>query len=427
MNCEQFRERIGDYLDGALDEAGRREMEEHDRMCPECHAFLDDIKKITGALNALPDSMPVPLAAQAGWRKAIREEKRRKAGFFSRGLATVAAALLVLFGATFISRQNPARTALTANPAVPEAGAYLEETAGEYDGYGVVDSAPRFFGAQMTDGTLKREIVGVSDEAAPAASLGASAEESAAKEPEAEKPAAQVRVVRSAQVVMDTAEYEKDCMMLQNIVLGCEGYYEVSSETSQKGQALQALIRVPVSRLDDFMAEIEMVGTIREKTLRAEDVSDRFADLASRLSACEEKLEKLYELRDGCTDVNDLVTITDGIEEALSEQERLLGRQNALAVQEEYARIRVTLREEGAEYEPLAEDETIAPASGDASRSTVGSRIGEEFSGSVSWVKSFFGDAAVLLVGNLPKLVIAVPAIVLLVLLIAAIRRRKRK
>ena len=58
----------------------------------------------------------------------------------------------------------------------------------------------------------------------------------------------------------------------------------------------------------------------------------------------------------------------------------------------------------------------------------MGERIGEKFSDSTSWLKTFGEDALVLLVGSLPKLVVAVPALVLLILLIRyLVVRRKRK
>jgi anti-sigma factor RsiW len=42
-----------DYLDGLLDDAGRARVERHARFCPRCHALLEGLRRVLGAMREL--------------------------------------------------------------------------------------------------------------------------------------------------------------------------------------------------------------------------------------------------------------------------------------------------------------------------------------------------------------------------------------
>jgi len=52
-----------DYLDGALDPAGRARVERHAHVCPKCHELLRSLRGLLAALRELrvaPDPVPRP-------------------------------------------------------------------------------------------------------------------------------------------------------------------------------------------------------------------------------------------------------------------------------------------------------------------------------------------------------------------------------
>jgi anti-sigma factor RsiW len=62
--CQQAVELVTDYLDGALSRRNRRRLEAHLRTCPNCSAYLEQIRitiRLTGAIE--PDDLTP--AAQA--------------------------------------------------------------------------------------------------------------------------------------------------------------------------------------------------------------------------------------------------------------------------------------------------------------------------------------------------------------------------
>jgi len=58
MTCEKIQERFADYLTGDLDEASRREVQDHIAACAGCRAELEDLTAAWAKLGVLPDEQP---------------------------------------------------------------------------------------------------------------------------------------------------------------------------------------------------------------------------------------------------------------------------------------------------------------------------------------------------------------------------------
>jgi hypothetical protein len=58
LNCEQFSDRLADYLEGELPEAVRAAMESHADVCASCGALLSDITALREDAAALPALQP---------------------------------------------------------------------------------------------------------------------------------------------------------------------------------------------------------------------------------------------------------------------------------------------------------------------------------------------------------------------------------
>ncbi len=129
MNCEQLRRLLDAYMDGELSDAQLREMEAHAAACEDCRREFEAAKLVRDALGSLPEEVDVPLEAQASWRRAVREEagrdawpdertaayvraKRNSSHRWMRAVYAVAAALVLVLGATAMLGRMPARKAV---------------------------------------------------------------------------------------------------------------------------------------------------------------------------------------------------------------------------------------------------------------------------------------------------------------------------
>jgi len=60
MLCERFREKLTDYLEGALSPSEDRAMGEHALVCPVCHELLNEVRNAIRACRELPLAAPAP-------------------------------------------------------------------------------------------------------------------------------------------------------------------------------------------------------------------------------------------------------------------------------------------------------------------------------------------------------------------------------
>lgn len=99
MTCAEIVGLLDRLMDGELSEEERRELEAHGESCPTCAEQIRATLQMKALFEEMEPEVDVPLAAQAKWRRAIREDaaqRRRKR--LTRWVGSVAAALVVLVG-----------------------------------------------------------------------------------------------------------------------------------------------------------------------------------------------------------------------------------------------------------------------------------------------------------------------------------------
>jgi anti-sigma factor RsiW len=63
VRCVEFVELVTDWSEGALDDDVRVEVEEHISLCPDCLAYLDQLRATSRLVHDLP-AEPVPDASR---------------------------------------------------------------------------------------------------------------------------------------------------------------------------------------------------------------------------------------------------------------------------------------------------------------------------------------------------------------------------
>ena len=185
MGCEEFIRRLDQLMDDELDERQLEDMRAHAAECPDCARELDATLRLKAMLKSLPVEADVPLAAQAGWRKAVRAEaKRKRTRSFTRIAAAAAAVVVAVVGVTLVKppAKLNATSAKTADSAPEEAYEEAREEAApmavslyeaediafEDADAGVVlaGGAATFEGEKAFDGEASLEADGAAEEAA---------------------------------------------------------------------------------------------------------------------------------------------------------------------------------------------------------------------------------------------------------------------
>jgi hypothetical protein len=83
MNCERIKERFADYLTWDLDEAARRDVQDHIASCPACREELENLTAMWARLGVLPEEQPS--GALRGRFYAMLEEAKTDIGAAGAG------------------------------------------------------------------------------------------------------------------------------------------------------------------------------------------------------------------------------------------------------------------------------------------------------------------------------------------------------
>lgn len=133
MDCEKLNGLLDKLMDGELTDDERAAMTAHGRECPDCAAAIRATLQMKALFDQMEPEADVPLAVQAKWRGAVREEaKQRRSRRLVRWVASAAAAVVAVVGIGLALGSNRApKQAVDAAPLIEaeEAaeGAFMDE------------------------------------------------------------------------------------------------------------------------------------------------------------------------------------------------------------------------------------------------------------------------------------------------------------
>ena len=206
------------------------------------------------------------------------------------------------------------------------------------------------------------------------------------------------KVIRNVTVSLETDAFDDNVDALLKKVNEVGGYVESSNVDGKKpevyndpGRYGYFTFRIPVDRVDEFVADAKGYGTLRSSYESAEDITSRYFDTETRLSVLRTQLDRLTSIlveTDNLADVieleSEIARVTLEIEELTTELRRYDGLVS-------FATVSVNLQE-------------LRLSQGPAAEKTVGERIGEDFVDSLYGVGTFCVDVFVWIVGALPVL-----------------------
>ncbi len=119
------------------------------------------------------------------------------------------------------------------------------------------------------------------------------------------------KVIRTGSLLIEVDDYEVARGAIESLVRGSGGFVagvDVGRHEGAVGAATLTL-RIPESQIDDAVAALSKMGTLRRESLRAEDVSDTYYDLAARLRNAKKLEDRMLELAARAGGVKDLLEV----------------------------------------------------------------------------------------------------------------------
>lgn len=420
IDCKFFTEHLNAYLDSELDQSTRQEMHRHAANCPSCGERLESMTRLLTMCAEMDEGLAVPLEAQAAWRKAVREEAASrgrkvsgKGAVFRRWTGGIAAALVLLVGGTFAYRMRDNAVPIT----LPREPSYVDSTAPNYyAGTRMSTTGTQAVPAQMrmeTDGAVSGDTGAIEDAVFIDGEVAAQDQTAAGEEVQSEQV-----VLRTAERTLESSSFDQSLSYIQNLVTEYQGYFEQSTVDGQsfeeggQGRAAELSIRVASESLDDFLTSLDAVCTVTYKSESAQDISDRYYDVETRLESYRVQMERLNQLL-GSASLEDMLLLEDKRTQVQQEIDSLEGQLKSWSGQAQRSTVYVTLRE------VEARDQVRSTGNG------LGERVKTAFYDSLNWLNGFLQDAAVVLAIAAPVLVVLIPVLVVVWAIVAGVRHRK--
>lgn len=226
------------------------------------------------------------------------------------------------------------------------------------------------------------------------------------------------KVIKTANLNLQTLEFEEFAKALEQKVAEASAYFQyadVSGSDYYGGRkSANYTIRVPEANLNQFLAGIEGIATVTNKTLGEEDVTLNYVDTEARIKTLEIEQERLLALLEKADDLDSIIMLEQRLSEVRYSIESFQSKLRTYDDKITYSTVRIYVYEVTRVTEKEPE--------------TLWERISNGWSDTMYNISTGAQDFLVWAVVNLPYLVFwAAVIVVLVVVLKKKIAKRKAK
>lgn len=119
------------------------------------------------------------------------------------------------------------------------------------------------------------------------------------------------KIIRTGEIALVVDDYQRARQAIDRLVSGAHGFIASAEVARTEGAVAAAtlVIRVPEGEVDAAVAALSKLGTLERESIRAEDVSETYYDLAARLRNAKSLEERMVELAAKAGGVKDLLEV----------------------------------------------------------------------------------------------------------------------
>lgn len=234
------------------------------------------------------------------------------------------------------------------------------------------------------------------------------------------------KIIYSADLYLQTTEFDKTMQTLEANVAACGGFVEGSNvygdveynsdgTTRVVNRTAYYTVRVPAASFESFLKQADGLGNVLSSSRNAENVTSSYTDYEARLSSLNTQEERLLDMLKKTTDVESLVALEQRLSDVRYEIESIERNLRNLDRQITYSTVTLTL-EEVELYTPTA------PV-----KRTFGEKMASSFSDGWNGFTRGVQNLCIGLAGALPALILLAILAVAVLLIVRSIRRKHAK
>lgn len=227
------------------------------------------------------------------------------------------------------------------------------------------------------------------------------------------------KIIRNADVSVETLEFDAFLAQLADSVGAIGGYVESSSvggrtlRNDQKLRYAHYVVRVPAERLDEFLNTVSSLGNVTSANTGLRDVTTSYVDSEKHLEALRTEQDALLEILSKATTVEDIITVQDRLTHVRYQIESY--ESTLRSYDDQIALSAVSLNINEVERETQIKEETF------------GEEVSRRFHESLQDVGSGFKSFGAWLFGNAPEIIVVLVIIGLHVLVVILIVKGAKK
>ena len=156
-----------------------------------------------------------------------------------------------------------------------------------------------------------------------------------------------VKMIYRGSLELQTTEFEHSDTEIKALTRRLGGYFEEQSTRNRSGgyRSASYTVRVPAGRFEEFLGQVGNICAVVYQTQSADDVSEYYYDMESRLETAKIKLDRLQALLARAEAMEDIITLESAISDTEYQIERLSGEKRHYDSLIGYSTITVELNE----------------------------------------------------------------------------------
>ncbi|MEU0025929.1 DUF4349 domain-containing protein [Streptomyces sp. NPDC006335] len=176
---------------------------------------------------------------------------------------------------------------------------------------------------------------------------GAAEDSASGKKASAAPDPATNHIIRTASLTVQVKDVPKALAAARTTTENAGGFVgkESTSRDEEGREQTEVVLRVPVEKYDEVLADLEGAGKLLERTADAQDVTDQVVDVQSRIATQRASVARIRDLMDKATKLSDVVTLEGELSSRQADLESLLARQASLKDRTSLATITLSLSE----------------------------------------------------------------------------------
>ncbi|PEL07626.1 DUF4349 domain-containing protein [Bacillus sp. AFS017336] len=221
------------------------------------------------------------------------------------------------------------------------------------------------------------------------------------KQPFEQLEASNRKLVKTAELQLETKKFDKTISALEKSVSSSSGYIEsnhisgtsilekYSSNNSEQSPSRTAnyTVRVPSTNLNEFLNNLNKIGNVISKTVSTDDISNQYFDTETRMKSLKIQEDRLLNLLKKAGSLKDILEIEKQLTDVRYEIESLTTTLKSYDSAVNYSTINLFINE-------------VSSITDTTPPKTIGDRIGVTFKQNVDAIVSGFKNTTVFLIGN---------------------------